>query len=185
MTSKLRLLPLACLIFIIGGSISNAQTDDAQRTIDFYNGFDGRWEGAFKREPSQVFDPLFPTEAPADPTNPPVTNTAFTINKNSAQVYLKDGAFWNEIKAGGFRFLASGTNAVLFSITGNVSNTPTGSWVETWNFTITHKDRDSLQVVVVRAVNNFTHPSDYLSENGKTPGRFFHQLYGEMTRQSG
>jgi len=161
----------------------SATADAQKRNPDFYNGFIGRWEGDFRPVPSQVFSPR-PPDAPAPNTeNPPVTQMAFSISASSVQVYTRPvNGTWHEIKSGNWRMLTGLTNAVVFSITSGED--ADGGWVETWNYTITHKERDSLQVVMTRAVNNFNKPSDYLEKTneGVSPGRFFRILYGEMTR---
>ena len=167
---------LTGLLLVGSGAVVTAQETNAPRKVDFYGTFYGRWEGKFARVPEPVFDP--------NPNTTPLTDIAFYINSTGVRVYLKpkpDGD-WTEAKPGSFQIVSDATNAVIFSISGDhgPSHDPT-DWVETWNFTITHKERDSLYVFVTRAVNNFAHPYDYLSPNGRAPGRFFHILYGEMT----
>lgn len=177
---------LAGLLILFGSPpFATAQTNDEKRTVEFYNGWIGRWEGQLHPTSTQPFSPLSPEEA-TEAAASPGTPFAFSITADSAKVYTKakDGS-WSEVKAGNFHLLTAATNAILFAMTADLNtSTKTGGWVETWNFTITHKERDSLDVVWTRAVNNFTHSSDYNQkiENGYDTGRFFSIRYGEMTR---
>ncbi len=151
----------------------------AARTIESYGGFDGRWEGVIRQTPGQVFSPGV-TE---DLLDPPANFLAFSISNAEVKVYTKPGAAWVEMYPGHFRLVTGGTNAVLFCIAAGTDSD--GGWVETSNFTITHKERDSLNVVLTRAVNNFNKPSDYFEKRGEgifASGRFFQIFSGEMTR---
>ena len=172
---------LAGAIILCSASFAAAQTSDEKRTVDFYNGFLGRWEGQLSATASEVFNSRSPEEIAAEGPIAPIS-FAFTITASSVKVFTKAKAGeWTEAKAGNFRLLTGSTNAVLFAITSGGGD---DGWVETWNFTITHKERDSLDVVWTRAVNNFSHSSDYKKKltGGYESGRFFSVRYGEMTR---
>jgi hypothetical protein len=175
---------LTAIVFISDNSFAAAQTTSEKRSVDFYNGFIGRWEGDFQPIPSQVFFPSPPNAPATNAENPPITQVAFSISASSMQVYIRPvGGVWREINPGSWRGTMGRTNAVIFSITSGTDSDGDG-WVETWNFTITHKERDSLDVVMTRAVNNYNKPSDFLvqTDKGIASGRFFRIIYGEMTR---
>jgi hypothetical protein len=171
---------LTALFLICSAPVANSEAD-GPRTVDFYGGFEGRWEGGVRSLPSQAFDPGSPGDQIVVPQE-----VALEISKDGVKVYLKQNGSWSEINAGQWRLVVGATNAVLFSITSDVrSNNDASGWVETWNFSITHKDRDSIYVVATRVVNNFSKPSDYVeNKDGKiySAGRVFHTFYGEMTR---
>jgi hypothetical protein len=155
---------------------------EGKRSLEFYNGFEGRWDGDFRRIPSQVFDPKLPNENDSRV----LTGISFEISGSSVKVFAKyPNVDWLEVKRGTFHILIGGTNAVIASIT--AGSDPEGGWVETWNFTVTHKERDSLQVVWTRAVNNFNMPSDFVNkfpDGSTTSGRFFNLWSGEMARSN-
>jgi len=155
-------------LLLLSGGFSSAfalRADGAVRVED-YGGFDGRWEGSFMRTPDQVFPSTSEKE-----TIP--TEIAFSIDGSAVQVFIKlDGKNWSEVKHGQFHIYSYKTNAVIYSITADLGNfnDPTG-WVETWNFTLTHKEENSLYAVATRAVNNFDHHSDWVCQRTETHGQ--------------
>jgi hypothetical protein len=154
------------------GTCAIAQDDDL-----YYGGFDGRWEGAMAHVPLQQFDVPNVNYAPVE--------YAFSITGQDVKVYEKLNGVWQERKLGGFRLVQFKTNAIIVSITASSDikdQTGSGGWVETLNFTITHKDRDGLYVSLTRAVNNYLHAYDDKSADGVPLGRFVNVLYGEMDR---
>jgi hypothetical protein len=164
-------------VAILAAGITKATAQDDK----YYGGFDGRWEGTMSHVSLPAFD------------NPEVTTyidaaIAFTISGNKAKVFFKVHDDWQEIKAGTFQILGYKTNAVLFSITssGDLNSTASRApnidgWIETWNFTITHKAADSLFVTATRAVNNYPKPYDYKFPQGGV-ATFFRNYSGELTK---
>lgn len=180
----IRPLVLAVSFVITGTAACYAQAQNTgPRNLASYGGFEGRWEGVLRFTPSQVFNPqsVIPSPDPSDASKVPEPNLAFSITKDAAKVYQKSNNNWTEIKAGSFRIVSGATNAILFAITAGTDSD--GGWVETWNYTITHKERDTIYVVKTRAVNNYNKPADYLEkrDGGTAVGRFFSISYGEMT----
>lgn len=49
--------------------------------------------------------------------------------------------------------------------------------METWNYTLTHKDQKTLYVYFVRAVNNYLRSYDE-----KMDARFYRSAFGELRR---
>lgn len=75
------------------------------------------------------------------------------------------------------------TNAVIYSMESeseNFNEQDKGDWVETWNFTLTRKDPETVYVYLVRAVNNFKLPPETHTE--KSTARFFYSWSGELTQ---
>jgi hypothetical protein len=159
------------IAFLLLGSI----TAIAQDTPDSGD-FDGRWEGTMKYLSPETYDQ-------AHGFVPSNTEFAFSIDGKTAKVFYKlETGEWHEAKQGAFVFIPYKTNAVILSMTSDATRTNPGDWVETWNFTLTHKDKDSLYVIFSRAVNNFRHPPDF--DDGKFKGRYFVIAYSEFKRIS-
>jgi len=78
------------------------------------------------------------------------------IKGKQAQVFYKKDDKIIEVKAGHFRVERHLTNAIVFAIDSALDDD--GIWVETWTFTVTPKDRDTLIVNHVRVVNNVNLP---------------------------
>jgi hypothetical protein len=134
---------------------------------DYYGGFDGTWEGKMK------FLGSYP-----DPRSQAAefSERRLIIKGENVHVYTKPDANWVDSKPGAYRIFTSKTNAVIFAIDSGAA------WVETWNYTITHKGRDDLFVYAVRSVNNFEETADFKNAEGIIIGRFFQARFGEMVR---
>src|ERR1700760_1500392 len=98
-------------------------------------------EGQFPALPAQPFSAYTPEELAAQVAKPGPTFDFDITDDGKAKVYVKgkDGS-WLEAKPGTFRLATAATNAVLFSISGNLDTSTDAGWVETQNFTITHKE---------------------------------------------
>jgi hypothetical protein len=159
---------LAAIFSIVGSVAAFSQTDL------YKSGFDGRWEGTLKYVSPESYDKTHGNV----PSN---TEFAFTVNGKSAKVFYRlDTGEWHEAKPGTFSFVAYKTNAIILSMNSDGIGGNPGSWVETWNFTITHKDNDSLYVIFSRAVNNFREEPNF--DDGKSRGRWFAIAFGEFAR---
>jgi hypothetical protein len=163
------------VLFAVSGAVARADDDP------FMGGFDGRWQGEMAVIDMTPYDPG--ASAPSVKTR----KVQIVINGASAHVfYFYDKTnSWNEVKAGEFVLAVHKTNAVLYATDSSedvYDKTGSGGWVETWNYTLTHKDRDSLYVTFVRAVNNYLEPPDKKDDAGHREGRFFVVAFGEMRR---
>ena len=134
---------------------------------DYYGGFDGTWEGKLKQ--------LVSYPDPKQVSQVDLLERRLIISGDSVRVYSRQDGKWLESKPGAYRIFTHKTNAVIFA-----TNSDAG-WVETHNYTITHKGRDDLYVYFVRSVNNFELPADHKNENGMD-GRTFQARFGEMVR---
>ncbi len=95
-----------------------------------------------------------------------------TLQGQRASVYFGE----TEVKPTSFQAQIYKTNAVVFAT--DTGEDKDGQWVETWNFTITQKDPETLIVVFSRVVNNLG-----VSEE-KNEGKFFVVALGEFRRTS-
>lgn len=71
------------------------------------------------------------------------------ISAGNAKVFIRRGEQWQEVKTGKFRITRHKTNAILHSIDSG------GGWVESWIFSISRYDEDSINVYGNRIINNF------------------------------
>lgn len=107
---------------------------------------DGTWEGKLE---------VVYSSSSKDPESEKRVKAAYaklpfriSINGQRASVYFGD----EEVKPGLFQSQAYMTNAVIFaSSTGEDRD---GKWVETWSFTITEKNSDTIIACLSRVVNN-------------------------------
>lgn len=171
--NTLKMLACAIALLVVSMSHANSQTDR------YYGGFDGRWEGQM----SHISLPAFDNPKAQDYAD---AGIAFTINGRSVKVYFKSppNGSWSELKPGGFQILVHKTNAIIFSITSSEDindSTGSGGWVETWSFTLTHKDENGLYVVATRAVNDYLRPYDHVYANGGR-ARLFRLYSGELSK---
>jgi hypothetical protein len=144
---------------------------------DTLGGFEGRWEGALKVIPAETYDTRSVMPGPERELQ-----LAILVRDQAVTVYTKNDASnnWQETKPGHFQLLAYKSNATVTAIDSSNSG-PEDGWVETWNLSLTHKDRDSLLATVTRVVNNYSRPAD-ATDNGHPAGRFFVISFGEMRR---
>ena len=127
----------------------------AARAANFDPGFDGVWTGAIKIIDTTLYNP---TPLPADlKTAVEAMNAeiAIEIKEGAAKVFIKTENGWDEVKRGSFDVVVHRMNAVVAAIDSNIAKNKSSGWVETWNFTLTHKDDKSLYAYWVRAVNNY------------------------------
>ncbi len=94
------------------------------------------------------------------------------IHGQKASVYLGE----NEVKATSFQTQIYMTNAVVFATDTGYQNGH--QWVETWNFSLTQKDSETLIVCFSRVVNNLD-----LAE-GEDNSKFYVLATGEFRRTS-
>lgn len=73
----------------------------------------------------------------------------FFIRGDDAQVFIRRGSQWQEVKPGKFRFSQLKSNAVIYS-------TDSGDgWVESWVFSLSKRDEESVFVYGNRIINNY------------------------------
>jgi len=139
----------------------------------YYGGFDGTWTGKIH---SQGLD-LKTQSAKEGSTKE--SKYRLVINGTKVSVFRDDNNAWKEVKPNAFRIQIHKTSAVVSAIdssTDVLDKTGSGGWVETWTYTITHKDNGTLYVYWVDSINNYLEPPD------KEIARFIRSGFGEMTR---
>ena len=77
----------------------------------------------------------------------------FYIRGDRAQVFIDRGGQWQEVKPGKFKVSQHKSNAVIHSIDSG------SGWVESWIFSISRRDEDSIFVYGNRIINNFKQPA--------------------------
>jgi hypothetical protein len=78
----------------------------------------------------------------------------FFIYAGQVRVYIRRGEQWQEVKPGKFRITQHKTNAIIYSMDSG------GGWVESWVFSVSRHDRDSINVYGNRIINNFKQAAD-------------------------
>jgi hypothetical protein len=125
---------------------------------------DGQWDGAL----SYVDGPGL------SKINTPSILMRLIISGASARVYYFKDKAAKEVKPGAFRVQRYMSNAVVVAMDSGQDDD--GTWVETWSFTVTWKDRDTLIVNWFRVVNNINLPPNADSS------KFSVGAVGEMRR---
>lgn len=136
-----------------------------------FGGFDGVWEGRLYYGKNL----LYPFE-----TYPKDLRIKIAIKSDKVNVYLFSNDEWDEITPGLFRIETHKSNAVIFALNSSKDVPGRGGWVETWNFTLTHRDNESAHVFFVRAVNNYLLKPDHREDN--KAGRFIYSYNGTLNR---
>ncbi len=109
-----------------------------------FGSLDGTWEGDLKS---------------VDLTGEGKATTSWRriiIQDGQARVFYKRDEKINEVKPGKFRVERQLTNAVIVAI--DSGNDNEGTWVETWAFAVTQKDKNTLITNFMRQVNNINLP---------------------------
>lgn len=127
-------------------------------------GLDGSWEGEL----------TFLQGANLNQTQPRTGRYRITIQGTSVRVYFILSDDVKEVKSGKFHMEDLMTNAVIFAMDSGKDDE--GTWVETWVFSLTEKDKDTLLVNFSRMVNNIDLP--LTSEHSK----FAKEATGELKR---
>ena len=104
--------------------------------------FNGIWEGHIKGFQA----PLLRTKRTH------VFKTRLWVKGDEVQVFYQKDQRWNEVKAGAFRIFKHKSNALIYAI--NSGTDQDGAWVETWSFSVTKKDKNSLLVYWYSVINN-------------------------------
>lgn len=108
------------------------------------------------------------------------------VHKKSANVFLKYKGEWREIMPGKFTIESHKTNAVVYAFNSSddiKDMSGKGGWVETWSFTLTHKDKNRLFAYQIKSVNNYLSPYDRKDSNGTIIGRYFRSSFGELEKK--
>ncbi len=109
-----------------------------------FGSLDGTWEGDLKS---------------IDLTGEGQATTSWRriiIQDGQARIFYKRDEKINEVKPGKFRVERQLTNAVIVAIDSGHDNE--GTWVETWAFAVTQKDKNTLITNFMRQVNNINLP---------------------------
>ena len=146
----------------------------------YYGGFEGRWEGSLRPVEPGAYDSDVAFGGSSGPTE-----LAISVSGAFVRVFLKESGDWREVKPGAFKLLTHKTTALIVAIDSAadvMDRTGLGGWVESWSLTLSHNDRDSARVDLVRSVNNYLRPFDYRNADGKRVGRFVSIAFGELRR---
>jgi len=132
------------------------------------NSLEGMWEGKLE---------VVYSGASKDPKSIERVKSAYAkaplkirINGQQARVYFGE----EEVKPGSFQFHAYASNAVIFA--SSAGDDKDGRWVETWNFTLTETDAETIVTYLSRVVNNLDLPET------KDGGKFGLFAIGELHR---
>lgn len=154
-------------------SISILMIMSTAHAENFQFDFDGTWSGKLQKiEPVQEISTLA-----TSPQIPEFIDYAIEISGDKIQVYLNFNGVWSEVKPQSFGSVTHKTNAVIAAMDSAFSQDGQVGWVETWNFTLTAKDNDSLYAYWVRAVNN-----PYLDDESHPDARFMMSRIGVLQR---
>lgn len=137
--------------------------------------FSGTWRGVLQKIDPLLHDVAFPDLSVV----PEELEYAVEISENAARVYLLLDGSWVEIKPGAFGYVTHETNAVVAAMDSAMSEDRRSGWVETWNFTLTKNDGESLLAYWVRVVNN-----PHLVAGSTPDARFFMSRFGTLKRSS-
>ncbi len=138
-------------------------------------GFNGTWVGKLR-----IVDPAAVDGTVGSGTAGKEYEYAVVVAGASAKVYSRKDGSWDEIKPGAFHVAAHKTNAIVYAIDSSTDvydSSGSGGWVETWNFTVTHKNTTTLYAAWTRSVNN------YLKKPSDRAARFFVVAFGEMHQE--
>jgi len=157
--SRLRILSIVSAL-IFGGLPAQAQDIGT---------LDGTWEGSLTVV-------AVPTTVGARPYT-----VRIVIDGTNAHVFAHDtpgGPFaagsFQEVKPGKFHVARLGPNAIVASM--DSGRDAEGTWVETWSFVVTLKQRDRLITNLYRVVNNVDMPP------GANQSKFTEAEAGELVR---
>jgi hypothetical protein len=162
MLSRTLRIPLLSILLLVTGTLS--LSSGAARDI---GSFDGRWEGKLNVVDTKGSLSYNRTNAAYDKSP-----FAIVIHGQRANVYFGE----TEVKPTSFQTQIYMTNAVVFATdTGNQNG---HQWVETWNFSLTQKDSETLIVCLSRVVNNLD------IANGEDNSKFYVLAVGEFRQTS-
>jgi len=132
---------IGCLVLLLLASCP-AFADDL-------GSLDGTWEGTL-----QVM------QVSGTVAKPSPWDVRIVIHDLNVDVFAKliPGGPFTAVKPGDFRTIRLGPNAIFASLTSGQDDQ--GRWVETWNFSVTLKTRESLIVSFHRVVNNVDLPRE-------------------------
>ncbi len=138
---------------IVAGALAILAASGLQAQDFRYEGFDGTWVGSL-----HVVDAAAIDSPIAEGKAGQALDFAIVVAGDTAKVYSRPRGKWDEVMPG-FQIGSHSTNAIVFA-TGSGKYSDGGGWVESWTFTLTHRDRDSLYAAVWRVVNNYSKPPD-------------------------
>lgn len=131
---------IAILPLVSGIAFLHSAAGQGSRSLE------GTWEGKLE----VVYD-----SSSNDPESDQRVKAAYakspfriSINGQRASVHFGD----EEVKPGLFQSQAYMTNAVVFASSAGEDHD--GRWIETWNFTVTEKNSETIIVCLSRVVNN-------------------------------
>jgi hypothetical protein len=108
---------------------------------------DGTWEGTLSRATGPGLLP-----------GPETVKFRIVIAGSRAHIFLAKENGELEVKPGAFHVIRYMSNAVVVAI--DSSHDKDGIWVETWDFSVTLKDRNTLITNYFRTVNNTDQPPE-------------------------
>jgi TonB family protein len=138
---------------------------------DLVNQLDGTWEG----------DLMFLQGATLSQKEPVTVRYRLTVQGPIVHVYVVRPQDVKEIKPGKFHIDLFMTNAIIYATESGKDHE--GTWVETWVFTLTQFDRDTLLTNFSRVVNNLDLPltSDHSKFAKEAAGKLSRTAFGQDT----
>ncbi len=151
----LRILLVGCALAI--GPVGSRAAD--------LGSLDGVWEGD-----------LGAVNVPGAIGPPRLYTVRIVISGANASVFAHDvtGGPFQEVKHGAFHVTRLGPNGIVYAV--DSGGDADGTWVETWNFTVTLKQNDKLIINLCRMVNNIDLPTSVKYS------KFTENEAGELTR---
>jgi hypothetical protein len=150
---------LVCLIAISFASIAAAPATEPD-----FGPVNGVWEGS-----------LGPVNGGGLARSDKPLPVRLTIQGSTARVFVGAG-FGDEVKPGNFVVQRLMTNLVVYAMDSDSDDD--GTWVESWVFALTQKDRNTLIANFYRVVNNLNVPLS------NTQSKFSVGMTGELRRSS-
>lgn len=154
----------------------------------YYGGFNGSWIGKLELQNPDSNNYPYVLYRFEDKKKYTVgQELKIDINNENVRVFEKKGDQWDEVKTGQFNIYNHKTDAVIFAMTSSLDvydKTGRGGWVETWNFVLSHKDKETIFIHFVRSVNNYLFPYNKKNEQGEYIGRFLISSFGELKKSN-
>ena len=140
----------------------------------YMGGFEGTWVGKLRQIDASAYDANIGYGKAGTESD-----VAIVVAGAAVKVMIRSDGKWSEVKPGAFRIAQHKTNATIYAIDSAsdvYDTTGSGGWVESWTFTLTHKDAGTLYAGWWRAVSN------YLRKPDEKSARFFSSSFGELKK---
>ena len=168
----MKTLIISIFIILLSGC---SGVNPKEQVDDLYlGGYEGVWRGTLVGNSGKDF-PFYSSSVEI--------NMKIEIADGSVRVYTLKNGINVEVKPGAFKLLVHKTNAIVYSMNSSpdiYDKTGKGGWVETWNITLTHGEKNSLYGTYIRAVNNYLISS---VDKNSANSRAFYSFSGELRKE--